>query len=589
MDLDVIPVTEMFRYLSKSQTRKLDTIDERILEISNIDQRQIFHYPELESLQKYRLIFVTLVTAGRLTLLKMGRDHFDYIFVDEAGSATEASTIIPISGLMSYGGFKRRNHVVLAGDPKQLGPIVLHRPAEKLMYGRSLLDRLMERDFYKPHPETKKYNEACITKLLQNFRSHKNILEIPNKLFYDNELIPKAHHDITDIALNKRYLINMKIPIIFHAISGKTLQGIDNPSLYNMEECDLVVKYVNEILKEKYNGKFMDQNEIGIISPYRRQCTEITKKLRKDKKLCDIEVGSVEQFQGQERSVIILSTVRSNTDTIGFLNNPKRLNVSITRAKALLIIVGNPRTLQLDKNWYTLIKYCYDNNVIRSSMKFELRKPVRGYYKDKIKPIPIRRNGMTNGVNHTTVDKKSDDSNPNIDKISKSLNNLSINGNASKITQNEEKMKRDKPKQEQKKTNYSIVMVHKDIPPTPPSEESSSLNTSSASISLIDDIESSFDKLSVSDDTSDDMELLNVDEIDEEIENNFIAPELLDDEEPSIDHTNLDDSQSTKLVDNDETLCDKTLVTEENQSDDTKAEEFWKDLGFNFDQFGFVH
>jgi len=80
-------------------------------------------------------------------------------------------------------------------------------------------------------------------------------------------------------------------------------------------------------------------------------------------------VGSVEEFQGQERLVIIVSTVRSNVDHLefdfahnpGFLRNPKRFNVAITRPQALLIVVGNPFVLGADVHWQALLKYAVDN------------------------------------------------------------------------------------------------------------------------------------------------------------------------------------------------------------------------------------
>jgi len=76
-------------------------------------------------------------------------------------------------------------------------------------------------------------------------------------------------------------------------------------------------------------------------------------------------VGSTEEFQGQERKVIIVSTVRStpeyvHTDSqyrLGFLSNPKRFNVAITRAKALLIVVGNPHILSQDPDWSDLLEF----------------------------------------------------------------------------------------------------------------------------------------------------------------------------------------------------------------------------------------
>ena len=101
-----------------------------------------------------------------------------------------------------------------------------------------------------------------------------------------------------------------------------------------------------------------------MITPYRRQVQKIRNKLKKEG-YQDVMVGSTEEFQGQERRVIIVSTVRSSpeyvtTDSqykLGFLANPKRFNVAITRAKSLLIIIGNPHILSQDPDWRTLLDF----------------------------------------------------------------------------------------------------------------------------------------------------------------------------------------------------------------------------------------
>lgn len=82
------------------------------------------------------------------------------------------------------------------------------------------------------------------------------------------------------------------------------------------------------------------------------------------------KVGSVEEFQGQERNVIILSTVRSTSDyvnedirhALGFVASPRRLNVAITRSRALLIIIGNPYLLNEDPYWRTVLNYCLERD-----------------------------------------------------------------------------------------------------------------------------------------------------------------------------------------------------------------------------------
>ena len=85
-------------------------------------------------------------------------------------------------------------------------------------------------------------------------------------------------------------------------------------------------------------------------------------------------MGSVECFQGQERRVILLSTVRSEPElyldhdiryNLGFIAHPKRFNVAMTRAKALLIVIGCPSVLALDKkNWLPFLQYCHENGAI---------------------------------------------------------------------------------------------------------------------------------------------------------------------------------------------------------------------------------
>ena len=104
--------------------------------------------------------------------------------------------------------------------------------------------------------------------------------------------------------------------------------------------------------------------EIGVITPYRTQVQKIRNKLKKEG-YQDVMVGSTEEFQGQERRVITVSTVRSSpeyvtTDSqykLGFLANPKRFNVAMTRSKSLLIIVGNPHILSRDPDSRTLLDF----------------------------------------------------------------------------------------------------------------------------------------------------------------------------------------------------------------------------------------
>jgi superfamily I DNA and/or RNA helicase len=89
------------------------------------------------------------------------------------------------------------------------------------------------------------------------------------------------------------------------------------------------------------------------------------RELLKSNGIRDVKIGSVEEFQGQERMVMILSTVRvmaMEDDSMGFISNPNRINVALTRARALLIVIGDPHLLNTDRNWGVVLRDCIKRN-----------------------------------------------------------------------------------------------------------------------------------------------------------------------------------------------------------------------------------
>jgi helicase MOV-10 len=158
---------------------------------------ELFDIPPLQRLHSYRVILSTCITSIRLSLQGEGipAGHFTHIFIDEFGQATEPEGIIPISTLMKIDPSSSANtRVVVAGDPKQLGPIIHSPEAKKRGLAISMLERLTEniplyRKNNASHPFSGGYNPRFITKLLHNYRNHPDILRIPSQLFYDKELI----------------------------------------------------------------------------------------------------------------------------------------------------------------------------------------------------------------------------------------------------------------------------------------------------------------------------------------------------------------------------------------------------------------
>ncbi|KAI5347741.1 hypothetical protein L3X38_000628 [Prunus dulcis] len=312
-----------------------------------------FKCPELRVFVRYRIIISTYMSASLLHAEGVPRGHFSHIILDEAGQASEPETMIPISNL-----YHRNTVVVLAGDPKQLGPIINSSQAESFGLGRSYLERIFECEFYSNG------DKSYVTKLVRNYRCHPEILYLPNMLFYGQELIA-CKDDSVPFMARVDLLPNKDFPVLFFGIEGCDEREGSNPSWFNRTEASKVVE-VTKKLTAKGN---LSEEDIGIIAPYRQQVLKL-KKAFENLEMPNIKVGSVEQFQGQERQVIIISTVRSTIKhdefdrryCLGFLSNPKRFNVAITRAKALLIVIGNPHIISKDPNWNRLLWRCADNS-----------------------------------------------------------------------------------------------------------------------------------------------------------------------------------------------------------------------------------
>ncbi|KAM8975149.1 helicase MOV-10 [Pelodytes ibericus] len=358
-------------YRLSASSRDYRAVPEDIKPCCNWDHgRQCYVYPSKDKLMTYRVIITTLITAGRLVSAVFPKNHFSHVFIDEAGHAVEPECVTAIAGLLDV----NEGQLVLAGDPKQLGPILRSPLAIEHGLGMSLLERLMTHNpLYQK--DDKGYNSKFVTKLLKNYRSHPSILKVPNELFYDNELQASANAIISNSYCNWERLPRRGFPIIFHGVLGKDDREGNSPSFFNVIEIEELMSYLQSLLQTqgKKGLAKISPKEIGIISPYRKQVEKIRKAIdltnRNVPDIKELKVGSVEEFQGQERRVILISTVRSSEDyvnfdedfSLGFLKNPKRLNVAITRAKALLILVGNPIILSKDPNWLQFLKYCRDN------------------------------------------------------------------------------------------------------------------------------------------------------------------------------------------------------------------------------------
>lgn len=322
----------------------------------------------MSTLGRHRITIGTCIALGVLYNMGFSQNHFSHVLIDEAGQATEPEIMVPLSFIHAEYG-----QVVLAGDSLQLGPVVQCRIAKHFGLEESFLSRLLHQFPYQKDPEgfESYYDPRLVTKLVINYRSLPEILELPNSLFYDSELQPKISSKTSEEA-KLLQLLAAELPeraesppaIIFHGIKGENLRDSDSPSWYNPAEATQVYLYLLKLYKHGICAE-----DIGIITPYQKQVLQIRHLLMELNVECP-KISSVEGFQGQERKIIILSTVRSSKNFInedikyalGFIASPKRLNVAITRARALLIILGNPELLIQDPYWRSVLIYCFERN-----------------------------------------------------------------------------------------------------------------------------------------------------------------------------------------------------------------------------------
>lgn len=344
---DLWGIRNNLRHLHKEKGRteswhqKLDRLKSKATELEIRINNDLF--------SSANVIASTLTGSSHRVLSGM---KFTTLFIDEAAQALEAATWIPI---------RKAGRVIFAGDHCQLPPVVKSFTAMKEGLGKSLMERISEN-----HPE-------AVTLLTLQYRMNRHIMEFSNRWFYGGMM--KAAGEVKD-----RIILDGDFPIEWVDTSEwenkegwetdnsdssesfrETLTG--NYGRINVDEALLTLltlqKYIESISVRRLIEERID---IGVISPYRAQAIFLRKMLKKVaffkpvRKL--ISINTIDGFQGQEKDVIIISMVRSNDEgRIGFLNDLRRMNVAMTRARMKLIIIGNSRTLSKHKFYHQLIDY----------------------------------------------------------------------------------------------------------------------------------------------------------------------------------------------------------------------------------------
>ncbi|HEX6812984.1 MAG TPA: IGHMBP2 family helicase [Planctomycetota bacterium] len=291
---------------------------------------------------------VLATTTGAADPLLLER-RFDRVVIDEAAQALEAACWIPL---------QRGKRAVLAGDHRQLPPMISSEQASRGGLARTLFERLAESPM-----------AATIARMLTvQYRMHERIMAWSAARLYDGRLTAHAsvqQHlltDLPDVATTEW----TSEPLCFVDTAGcghEETVGDDEGSKSNPGEARLVVQVVTALREAG-----VPATAIAVVTPYNAQVQLLRTRLSTDDGL---EIGTVDGLQGREKEAVVLSLVRSNEEgVVGFLAELRRLNVALTRARRHLTIVGDSATLAHDRDLRSLVEHLQQHACYRSA--FEL-------------------------------------------------------------------------------------------------------------------------------------------------------------------------------------------------------------------------
>lgn len=309
-----------------------------------------------ESLMDASIVGATCLGIASLSV--NAEMKFDWVIVDEAGKATPTEILVPIS---------LGKKIVLVGDHKQLPPVV----------DETLLEEDPTNTIDKKDLETSLFeymegalNDDCKSILSQQYRMNPVIGNLISQMFYDRTLESKTSKEEKTIPL-KMY---EEKPLVWLSTSKRKDNAEERigKTFRNRCEAKIIFEQLIEIEAELAELKLF--KEVGIIAGYREQKEELRRLYESQYKerfhyIKDVDINTVDAFQGRETDIIFYSVVRSNDEgKLGFLQDVRRLNVAFSRARELLVVVGNHQSvtknlrLHNEENPFVgIVTYIYDN------------------------------------------------------------------------------------------------------------------------------------------------------------------------------------------------------------------------------------
>lgn len=297
----------------------------------------------------HRIVCCTLSMSGGNFLQD---ERFKYVIIDEASQCLETECLVAVA--------HNTQHLILAGDHKQLGPVVLSQEAKDAQLERSLFERLMQTQ------------GANGVQLQIQYRMHPDISIWPNTHFYDSKIEDGVTEKDRELSLPISKILQVNQPLSFpspnifidiRGVCSKTRLGSSSNKAEAIAAMSLFINLTR-----------VGVGKVVILTPYLGQAAEINLAARqlKLKGFNNRSVAyTISQFQGQEADVVILTLVRSLrvarirgkeikegiSMSIGFTSDPKRINVGLTRAKRAMFVLGDASLLKNDPLWLSALSH----------------------------------------------------------------------------------------------------------------------------------------------------------------------------------------------------------------------------------------
>ena len=320
-----------------------EKLAKQILEdMSHFSGQKKFVYSEETDTSDYAVIGATTTTsaiAGKKGLEVL--EGYDWLIIDEVSKC-------PITEVLRYLPYVSR--IIMVGDDYQLAPLlefnkedVEHLPS----YDEDKFEKLQQVYEQSVFADTLEKARRCdrLVTLNENYRSVSEVLACYN-VFYDNTLVGKREEVNPKVTqINSKIIDNNKNVYFIEVFNGK--EAMDGTSRFNLEELEATKVILKKLMKEVVNP---EQVSVAAIFPYGAQISKFHKNnitlINEAKKIFkSFDIDTVDAFQGKEADIVLLNTVVADSSKRNFLNDFRRINVSMSRAKDKLFIFGNSHVL----------------------------------------------------------------------------------------------------------------------------------------------------------------------------------------------------------------------------------------------------